>query len=345
MKEAPGRVMVDVAGESLTSHEISRLRHPSVGALILFARNFSSRAQLRDLVGQIRSSREGLLIAVDHEGGRVQRFRQDGFTPLPAMGRLGKRFETSSVGDQVEVTGDAHAVGYVMARELRSVGIDFSFAPVLDLDFGSSAVVGDRSFSGDPLVVELLARALIHGMLQGGMANCGKHFPGHGFAAADSHVELPEDDRNLATILSGDIAPYRWLGGALQSVMPAHVIYPKVDAAPAGFSSIWLQQILRGQLAFEGAILSDDLSMQGAFIAGDIHARALAALNAGCDMVLVCNQPDEADKLLAVLNFESSSDSHRRLAALRGRTPPVPPEPEDDPTYLRCRSLVQQRYP
>jgi beta-N-acetylhexosaminidase len=345
VKLASGRVMVDVAGESLTAHEIGRLRHPSVGAVILFARNFSSRAQLCGLIGQIRHSREDLLVAVDHEGGRVQRFRHDGFTPLPAMGRLGKRFEASSRRDQAEVARDAHAIGYVMARELRSVGIDFSFAPVLDLDFGRSAVIGDRAFSGDPCVTETLARALLHGMMQGGMANCGKHFPGHGFAAADSHVAMPEDERDLAAILSNDIAPYEWLGAALQSVMPAHVIYPKIDPAPAGFSSVWLQRILRGQLAFDGAILSDDLSMQGAFIAGDIGARALAALNAGCDMVLVCNQPEEADRLLLELEYPTSSDSHRRLNALRGTTPPVPLDPNDDPAYERCLSLIQQRYP
>jgi beta-N-acetylhexosaminidase len=261
------------------------------------------------------------------------------------MGRLGKRFEASSSREQPEVRRDAHAIGYVMARELRSVGIDFSFAPVLDLDFGQSAVIGDRAFSGDPRVTETLARALVHGMMQGGMANCGKHFPGHGFAAADSHVALPEDERDLTAILLDDIAPYAWLGEALQSVMPAHVIYPKVDSAPAGFSRVWLQQILRGQLLFDGAILSDDLSMQGAFIAGDVRARALAALNAGCDMVLVCNQPEEADRLLLELEFGSSSECRRRVGALRGRTPPVPIDPNDDPGYLRCLSLIQQRYP
>jgi beta-N-acetylhexosaminidase len=336
--------MVDVEGERLLAHERERLRHPSVGAVILFARNFSSREQLRGLVGEIRNARGDLLIAVDHEGGRVQRFRQDGFTPLPAMGRLGARYTTSAEAERGEVLKEAHAIGYVMARELRSCDIDFSFAPVLDLDFQQSAVIGDRSFARDPFVTQLLARSLVHGMLQGGMANCGKHFPGHGFATADSHVAMPEDDRDLAVILANDVVPYRLLGPALVSVMPAHVIYSKVDSAPAGFSRLWLQDILRGKVGFDGAILSDDLSMQGAFIAGDINARAVTALGAGCDMVLVCNQPDEADRLLVELEFAASDQSRRRLFALSGRTPAVPLEPRSDPDYLRCLDIIGQRY-
>lgn len=344
MNIAPLRVMVDVAGESLTRHEVERLRHPSVAALILFARNFASRAQLLALVAEIRTVRSDLLIAVDHEGGRVQRFRNDGFTPLPAMARIGERYLAAAREPGADVLAEAHAVGYVMAREIRSCGIDFSFAPVLDLDFGRSGVIGDRAFSNDPTVVAVLARALMHGMLQGGMANCGKHFPGHGFALADSHVAMPEDERELAEIVRQDIVPYIGLAQVLASVMPAHVIYPAVDLRPAGFSSVWLKTILRERVGFEGAILSDDLCMQGAFVAGDINARAHAALGAGCDMVLVCNQPEQADELLARLDFEESALSRQRLKRLRGTSPAVATEPHDDAIYRACRALVEKHY-
>ncbi len=309
----PGPVMVDVAGLTLTAHEIERLQHPHVGGVILFARNFASKEQLCALTAAIHAARdEPLLIAVDHEGGRVQRFR-DGFTHLPAMRVLGELWKR----DVLQATRTATAVGYVLAAELRACGVDFSFTPVLDLDYGQSAVIGDRAFDSDPRVVTLLAKSLNHGLLQAGMHNCGKHFPGHGFVAADSHVAIPVDERPLEKILAQDAAPYDWLGSSLSSVMPAHVIYPNVDKQPAGFSNIWLQKILRQQLGFEGVIFSDDLSMEGATVVGDIVARAEAALDAGCDMVLVCNAPQQADLLLQTLRWEFSQISQQRLRYLR----------------------------
>jgi beta-N-acetylhexosaminidase len=291
-----GPLMVDVAGFELTQAERERLLHADVGGVILFARNFQSRRPLAALCAQIHALRDPpLLIAVDHEGGRVQRFKTDGFTHLPAMRALGLRW----MQDQLAATRLASDVGFVLASELRACGVDLSFTPVLDLDFGQSSVIGDRSFGGDARVVTVLAKSLMHGLLMGGMQACGKHFPGHGYVTADSHHAVPVDDRSLSEILAGDAAPYAWLGSALASVMPAHVIYPKVDKHPAGFSSYWLQKVLRKQLGFEGVIFSDDLSMEGASVAGDIHARAKAAINAGCDMVLVCNAPESADALLA----------------------------------------------
>ncbi|TAK92120.1 MAG: beta-N-acetylhexosaminidase [Burkholderiaceae bacterium] len=308
----PGPVMVDVAGLTLTSHEIERLQHPHVGGVILFARNFASKEQLCALTTAIHAARdEPLLIAVDHEGGRVQRFRQ-GFTRLPAMHALGTLWQR----DVLQATKAATATGFVLAAELRACGVDFSFTPVLDLDYGQSAVIGDRAFDADPRVVTLLAKSLNHGLLLAGMHNCGKHFPGHGFVAADSHVAIPVDERTLDEVLAQDAAPYDWLGNSLSSVMPAHVIYPKVDAQPAGFSKIWLQKILRQKFGFDGVIFSDDLSMEGATVVGDIVARAEAALGAGCDMVLVCNAPDQADQLLRDLRWDFSTASQQRLRRL-----------------------------
>jgi len=298
-KLPPGPVVVDVAGIALTQEEITRLRHPQVGGVILFARNFQTRAQLTDLCAAIHACRdEPLLISVDHEGGRVQRFRDDGFTRLPAMRSLGDLWAR----DPLLALQRASDAGYVLAAELRACGVDFSFTPVLDLDYGTSRVIGDRAFHRDPAIVAQLARALIGGLQCAGMAACGKHFPGHGFVEADSHHDSAVDSRELAAIVRDDAAPYRWLGDLLlPAVMPAHVIYPKVDARPAGFSPVWIQTILRQQLGYDGLIFSDDLTMQAAAVAGDIHARAQAALTAGCDMVLVCNRPDLADDLLARL--------------------------------------------
>jgi beta-N-acetylhexosaminidase len=295
-------LIIDIAGLALTATDRKRLRHPLVGGLILFARNWRDRAQLTALCAAIKSLRADLLICVDHEGGRVQRFRTDGFTHLPPMGALG----TQWLAAPLEATRSATACGYVLGAELRACGVDLSFTPVLDLDYGESSVIGDRAFGRDPRVVSLLAQSLMHGLLRSGMANCGKHFPGHGFVAADSHTDIPVDRRSLRAILADDAAPYGWLGAALTSVMPAHVVYPRVDARPAGFSRIWLEDILRGRLRFEGAIFSDDLSMAGA---GSIdgqqvsHAQAaVAALDAGCDMVLLCNQslPGAADGVNAI---------------------------------------------
>jgi len=295
-------LIIDIAGLSLSKTDKQRLKHPLTGGLILFARNWENRAQLTALCGEIKKIRQDLLICVDHEGGRVQRFRTDGFTHLPPMRALGELW----LKDAMAATNAATACGYVLGAELRSCGVDFSFAPVLDLDFGESSVIGDRAFARDPRVVGLLAKSLMHGLLQSGMANCGKHFPGHGFVKADSHTDIPVDKRSLKAILADDAAPYDWLNTTLTSVMPAHVIYPKVDARPAGFSEKWLTYILRGQLGFGGAIFSDDLSMAGARLIDGKQVSyteaAVTALNAGCDMVLLCNQSvgkgEEVDELL-----------------------------------------------
>jgi beta-N-acetylhexosaminidase len=312
MMMKPGPVVLDVAGLSLTPADRERLAHPLVGGVILFGRNFESAAQVTELVGEIRRARPGpLLVCVDHEGGRVQRFRE-GFTAIEPMRVLGQRWDT----DPVRACRLATEWGATIGRELRAVGVDLSFTPVLDLDHGPSGVIGDRAFHRDPRTVTLLAKSLMHGLLLSGMANCGKHFPGHGHAHADSHHELPIDERPLAALLADDAAPYGWLGESLLSVMPAHVVYPAVDSAPAGFSRKWLRDILRRRLGFKGLIFSDDLTMEAAAVAGDIVARGEAALSAGCDMVLVCNQPVLADRLLDSLAWKSSPAFARRLSAL-----------------------------
>jgi len=313
-----GPLMVDVAGCTLTEEEKKRLRHPLVGAVILFARNFESREQLVDLTRKIHKLRSPrLLIAVDHEGGRVQRFRTDGFTVLPSMRKLGEVW----MQDPLVAMRMATDVGFVLGAELRACGVDLSFTPVLDLDYGVSKVIGDRSFHRDPRVVAMLARALSQGLSQAGMSSCGKHFPGHGAVAADSHHEIPRDPRSLTRILQEDAAPYEWLGDqVIASVMPAHVIYPKVDSKPAGFSEKWIQDILRTKLAYDGVVFSDDLTMEGASVAGDILARAQAALGAGCDMALVCNRPDLADDLLGRLTVKPNAVSAARLERLMPKT-------------------------
>ncbi|MYN11884.1 beta-N-acetylhexosaminidase [Pusillimonas sp. TS35] len=338
---APGPVMVDVQGTTLTAHERDRLRNPLVGGVILFARNFESRAQLTALCGAIHALRnEPLLIAVDHEGGRVQRFRTDGFTPLPAMCHFGQMWsQDSPVAMRL-----ATETGYVLGAELRACGVDLSFTPVLDLDYGVSEVIGTRAFHRDPRVVTMLARALIHGLMLSGMAACGKHFPGHGAVTADSHHEIPIDDRGFEQIMQEDAAPYGWLGDmVLPSVMPAHVIYRKVDPNPAGFSSHWIKQVLRRDLGYDGVVFSDDLTMEGATVAGDILARAQAALRAGCDMVLVCNRPDLADDLLARLDVTHSPESVARIRRLMPRLPaPDWDTLQADPRYQYARRLQSQ---
>ncbi len=309
-----GPVVVDVAGLALDAQDRQRLLQPMTGGVILFARNFESATQVAALTAEIRALRPALLICVDHEGGRVQRFR-DGFTAIPPMRELGEHWDR----DVLAACRQATALGHAIGSELRAVGVDLSFTPVLDLDHGPSGVIGDRAFHRDPRVVAMLARCLNHGLLLAGMANCGKHFPGHGWAHGDSHHEVPVDERDLRTILDDDAAPYGWLGETLLSVMPAHVIYPKVDDKPAGFSRRWIRTILRRRLGFDGLVFSDDLTMEGAAVAGDIIARADAAFDAGCDMVLVCNQPDTADRLLGALRWQRSKAFDRRLAAVRRR--------------------------
>ena len=291
-------LIIDIAGTTLTKADRQRLQHPLVGGLILFARNWQNREQLTALCHAIKRVRADLLICVDHEGGRVQRFKTDGFTHLPPMRALGDMWmaqpHATAHAGRLDATNAATACGYVLGAELRACGVDLSFTPVLDLDYGESSVIGDRAFARDARVVSLLAKSVMHGLLQSGMANCGKHFPGHGFVKADSHTDIPVDRRSLRAIAQDDAAPYRWLNTVMTSVMPAHVIYPKVDRKAAGFSSIWLNDILRGRFGFGGAIFSDDLSMAGARRIDGVevsHAQAaVAALRAGCDMVLLCNQ-------------------------------------------------------
>ena len=314
-----GPVMLDVAGTELTREDEARLRHPLVGGVILFTRNYASPRQLAELTASIRAQRSpALLVAVDHEGGRVQRFRE-GFTRIPAMRELGKIWD----GHPKRARHLAHQAGYVLAAELRACSVDFSFTPVLDVDFGSSSVIGDRAFHSEPQAIAELAHNLLMGLRQGGMHTVGKHFPGHGFVRADSHLEIPVDERSYTDIELCDLIPFRQMVNfGLTAVMPAHVIYPKVDKHPAGFSSIWLKNILRGELGFDGCIFSDDLSMEGATVAGGIVQRAEAALHAGCDMVLVCNKPASADELLAGLKWEMPATSKARLAQMRGRSHP-----------------------
>jgi beta-N-acetylhexosaminidase len=310
--------MVDIAGAELAAEDRDRLLHPLVGGVILFSRNFVSPEQLANLTAAIHGLRSpALLIAVDHEGGRVQRFR-DGFTVIPAMRELGRLWD----GSGGRARHAAHDVGYVLAAELRAHGVDLSFAPVLDVDHGSSSVIGDRSFHSDPLVVADLARALTQGFREAGMNAVGKHFPGHGYVRADSHHEVPIDERTYEEIAGCDLVPFRRLIDAgLGGIMPAHVIYPEVDPRPAGFSETWLKRILRSELGFDGVVFSDDLSMEAASVAGDVVERASAALGAGCDMVLVCNDHQAADRLLEGLRYTIPAVSLARLARMHGRHP------------------------
>ena len=350
MQHAP--LIIDIAGTALTEDDSRRLAHPLVGGLILFTRNWQDRAQLTALCADIKRLRPELLICVDHEGGRVQRFRSGGFTHLPPMRALGELW----MQDAMRAQDAASACGYVLGAELRACGVDLSFAPVLDLDWGPSGVIGDRAFHADARVVTMLAKGVAHGLRRAGMASCGKHFPGHGFVAADSHTALPRDGRSLKAILADDAAPYGWLGSVLDAVMAAHVIYPRVDARPAGYSARWLQAVLRGRLGFGGAIFTDDLSMEAA---RHIEGRTIspvkavrAALDAGCDLALLCNQSLDGGKVL-----DETIDGLAR-AQLTGRWQPraasgargqalLPREPAPDwdalmrsPAYLHALALI-----
>jgi beta-N-acetylhexosaminidase len=354
-------VIIDVAGLSLDAGDRRRLAHPLVGGMILFGRNWQDREQLAALCAEVKSVRPDLLIAVDHEGGRVQRFRTDGFTHLPPMRRFGEMWmarETREGEGAMQAMAAATAAGYVLGAELRACGVDFSFTPVLDLDYGASSVIGDRAFHRDPRIVTVLARCLAQGLLQAGMANCGKHFPGHGYVKADSHLEIPVDERPLRKILEDDAAPYDWLATTLTSVMPAHVIYSKVDPLPAGFSPRWLQEILREQLQFQGAVFSDDLSMAGARrIQGrdvSFTEAAVAALNAGCDMVLLCNESVNSpggksiDEMLETMDAalqrgewrQDEMGEQRRLALLPCGGAITWDALMTEPRYMRALSLL-----
>ncbi len=303
-----GSLMLDIAGTWLTPEDRHVLRQPEVGGLILFARNIEHPRQVLDLCRAIRAIRPDLLLAVDQEGGRVQRLRR-GFVRLPAM---------ASFAEHPHAEALARACGWLMATEVLAVGLDLSFAPVLDLNHQRSAVIGTRAFAADPARAAQLAGAFIDGMHAAGMAATGKHFPGHGYAEADSHVAIPQDERSLPAIREHDMQPFARLSSKLDAVMPAHVIFPQVDAQPAGFSRRWLQEILRGELGFAGVIFSDDLSMAGAHVAGDAGARILAALGAGCDMGLVCNDRAAAELALCALQ-QAGARPAPTLARMRRR--------------------------
>jgi len=303
-----GSLMVDIAGTWLTAEDRQLLRQPEVAGLIIFARNIEHPRQVRELAAAIRAIRPDLILAVDQEGGRVQRLRQ-GFVRLPAMRAL---------ADHADAVRLAEHCGWLMATEVLAVGLDLSFAPVLDLDHQRSAVVGSRAFESDAEQVVALAGAFISGMNAAGMAACGKHFPGHGWAEADSHVAIPVDERSLDVLRATDMVPFARLSQRLAAVMPAHVIYPEVDSRPAGFSRRWLQDILRGELQFDGVIFSDDLSMAGAHVVGDAAHRIEAALLAGCDMGLVCNDRAAAELALTAAQRLQVVPSPR-IARMRGQ--------------------------
>lgn len=311
-----GPLMLDVTGTELTEDDHRRLIHPLVGGVILFTRNYSDPAQLIRLTDAIHGLRSpSLLIGVDHEGGRVQRFRE-GFTVLPPMRELGRAWDS----DPRQARQQATEAAFVLAAELRAHGVDLTFAPVLDVDHGNSSVIGDRALHSDGRAVGDLAHALLQGFKQAGMTGVGKHYPGHGHVRGDSHHEVPVDERSLKAIEAADLPPFRrMIDAGLGGIMPAHVIYPAVDSRPAGFSPIWLKQILREKLDFGGVVFSDDLGMEGASVAGGIVERAQAALEAGCDMALLCNNPAGADELLAGLECSMSAVSLARLARLHGK--------------------------
>lgn len=307
-----GPLMIDLTGTELQPEERDLLRHPLVGGVILFTRNFQSREQIRALVQDIRAARiPPLLVAVDYEGGRVQRFRKD-FTVLPSMRTLGHAYDVN----RAEGLKLARQCGWLLAAELTSVGIDLSFGPVVDLDYGASSVIGDRAFHRDAQAVAELALALMRGMREAGMAAVAKHFPGHGAVVADSHVALPIDRRAYAD-LAEDLHPYeRLFDNGLAAVMAAHVVFEAVDSLPASFSPRWLKTELRDRLGFQGAVFSDDLSMEGASIIGAMPERAKTALQAGCDMVLICNNRDAVLQTLKALKDVSDPVSQVRLIRL-----------------------------
>ena len=304
----PGPAVIDVVGTTLTDEDRERLRHPAAGGVILFGRNYESPEQLLALTEDIDRLREPALpICVDHEGGRVQSFRA-GFSAIPPMRELGRLWDR----DRDAARQTARAVAYIVGAELAAHGVDFSFAPVLDLDYGGSSVIGDRALHFDPTATGALGAAIVQGFADAGMGAVGKHFPGHGYAEADSHVAVPKDERKFADIARKDLVPFRMaIEAGLAAVMPAHVIYTQVDAEPAGYSKHWLQEVLRGKLGFEGLIFSDDLSMEGASVAGGIPERARAALAAGCDMVLLCNDPAGQEVLLQALGDATLAGAER----------------------------------
>ena len=311
-----GPLMVDLVGLEITEEEKDILRHPLVGGVILFSRNYESPEQVAALTANIRALRDPhLIISVDHEGGRVQRFR-NGFTRLPPVGEIGKHYKQHPK----QTLKNTEIAGWLMAVELRAIGVDFSFAPVLDLDYGVSEIIGDRSFHREPEAVASLAHAYIQGMKRAWMPAVGKHFPGHGAVEVDSHLGLPVDSRHFEDMLQADMLPFsRLCHTELAGIMPAHIIYEQCDSLPAGFSPFWIKEILRDRFGFQGAILSDDLSMEGAAVMGDSLSRAEAALSAGCDMVLVCNKPESVVQVIDGLKIDADPVRHLRLIRLHGR--------------------------
>ena len=315
-----GPVIIDIAGPQLTDEDRQLLCEPGVAGIILFGRNVVDAAQVQELCQQLRALRPDLLICIDQEGGRVQRLQQ-GVTRIPPMAVIGDLYQQ----DQARALSCSKEVGWVMARELRALGIDLSFAPVLDLDRDFCAAIGDRSFGCDPLAVVAIASAFIDGMHAAGMGAVGKHFPGHGKVQADSHRELPIDKRALEDIQGHDLVPFAALcKNQLQGVMPAHIVFEAVDANPVGFSSVWLNKILRGQLGYEGLIFSDDLNMAAASAGGSYAARAQTALAAGCDLLLICNnRPAAKEVLAAVGNKLLSPTANQRKLKLINANPPL----------------------
>ncbi len=335
--------MIDVQGTSLTAEDRDIIAHPKVGGLILFSRNFASPTQLIALNKSIKAINPELLIAVDHEGGRVQRFRQ-GFSKIPAMGKIYTRAAKASSSPQqalIDACRIATHMGYLMAVEVQSVGIDISFAPVLDID-DLSDVIGDRGFHQDPEIIESLASAFIKGMQQAGMKATGKHFPGHGSVKEDSHVAMPVDDRSKADIFAKDLLVFERLvkSNQLSALMPAHVIYPNVDALPVGFSRFWLQTILREQLGFNGVIFSDDLSMQGATTAGGYAQRCEVAYQAGCDMLLVCNDRKGAVDAIDNANLPRRAESERRVKSMLNHSAYDFAELDKNPNWQKSREFL-----
>lgn len=309
-----GPVIADIAGQTLSDEDIALIKNPLIGGLILFTRNYSTPSQLDALVKQIRSVRADIILAVDHEGGRVQRFRE-GFTRIPAMQVFASAYKA-----RAELTlALACNTGWLMASELRAYDIDISFAPVLDVDDSFSSIIGDRAFSSDPKAVTALAGAFIDGMQQAGMACTGKHFPGHGSVRADSHLELPVDYRSLEAIEQLDLMPFAKLQSKLDAVMPAHILFPEVDDQPVGFSSVWLQKILRDKMAYDGVIFSDDLTMEGAAVAGSFGERAIKAMSAGCDTLLVCNNREATLEVIQALADNGNYSTSIRLTRMRGK--------------------------
>ena len=331
-----GPVMLDLEGTTLNDQEREILQHPLLGGIIYFGRNYQSPEQLQALTDDIRSLRPDVLIAVDQEGGRVQRFKK-GFTPIPAM----QQFLPLYRKNPQACLSLAKDVAWLLASELLVVGIDFSFAPVLDLDDHRCPAIGNRSFSPEPRVTVDIANSWLAGMHEAGMATTGKHFPGHGGVTLDSHHDIPVDGRSFTELENRDLIPFIQLQPQLDAMMPAHIIFPQIDEQQTvGFSSIWLQAILRHQLGFKGVIFSDDLSMAGAACAGRYIDRAKRALAAGCDMVLVCNNRQGALAILEQLNSSDRTDSNRRLLTMQGKPPHQPDELKSLPRWQLTRQLL-----